>query len=298
MSDTSSTHQRRGLIVDLFIFGFGGTIFLLAGLFSNFYTSQSIEILLVVQGGIMGAYDLSVYRETTTDEERRNLRHQSLRLAFIYSVGVVLMLVNANFSFYSIPLPTAPIGYFTCIGTYLGFIAYYLKLKYALKANMTRVSGILILVGVGTISLILGISGNIRFMLNLTDIWILISAVMIGIAVNLLTRQRAIGKPQSIPLPIQPRQLLPEPKEPQTIPKRETLQRGLNELLILNEAQSDYPSTTSTYSISNMTKLDHQKVLEICRDLGARELLEVKEINGHALVRMTSRGQKALREAG
>jgi len=68
--------------------------------------------------------------------------------------------------------------------------------------------------------------------------------------------------------------------------------------LILNEAQSDYPSTTSTYSISNMTKLDHQKVLEICRDLGARELLEVKEINGHALVRMTSRGQKALREAG
>jgi len=246
----------------------------------------------------MGAYDLSVYRETTTDEERRNLRHQSLRLAFIYSVGVVLMLVNANFSFYSIPLPTAPIGYFTCIGTYLGFIAYYLKLKYALKANMTRVSGILILVGVGTISLILGISGNIRFMLNLTDIWILISAVMIGIAVNLLTRQRAIGKPQSIPLPIQPRQLLPEPKEPQTIPKRETLQRGLNELLILNEAQSDYPSTTSTYSISNMTKLDHQKVLEICRDLGARELLEVKEINGHALVRMTSRGQKALREAG
>ena len=79
----------------------------------------------------------------------------------------------------------------------------------------------------------------------------------------------------------------------QVLPKRETLQRGLNELSILNEAQGYYPSTVSTIAISNLARLDHQKVLEICRDLGARELLEVKEMNGHALVRITSRGQKA-----
>jgi predicted transcriptional regulator len=88
------------------------------------------------------------------------------------------------------------------------------------------------------------------------------------------------------------------PTVSQVLPKRETLQRGLNELSILSEAQGYYPSTISTIAISNLIKLDHQKALEICRDLGARELLEVKEMNGHALVRITSRGQKALREAG
>lgn len=81
-------------------------------------------------------------------------------------------------------------------------------------------------------------------------------------------------------------------------PKRETLQRGLNELAVLDQAQADFPSATSTFAISNLSKINHQTVLEICRDLGARELLEVKEEGEKAFVRITARGQKVLNEAG
>jgi hypothetical protein len=76
------------------------------------------------------------------------------------------------------------------------------------------------------------------------------------------------------------------------------LNRKAVELVILREAQGYYPSPAPTLSISRLIKLKHQTVLGICRDLGKRELLEVKEMNGHALVRITSRGQKVLQEVG
>lgn len=86
--------------------------------------------------------------------------------------------------------------------------------------------------------------------------------------------------------------------EIQAIPKRETLRRFVNELSILEAAQGYYPVTVPTLSISHLIKLNHQTVLEICRNLGDRELLTVKEMDGHAIVGITSRGQKVLREAG
>jgi small-conductance mechanosensitive channel len=217
MSGTSPTPKRGGFVADLLIFGTGGTIFLLAGLFSNFYTSSSIEMLLVVQGGLMVGYGVSVvYKKTKDEEATKNLIEQSFRLGFIYSVGVVLMLVNATVKIYSLKLYTAPIGYFVCIGSYLLFAAYCVHLKHSLKVNVSKSVGIVILIGVASIYLFLWASGAIRFALNFIDLWILTSAVLIGIAINLLTKQRPIEKAPSVPPPVQHTEPVAEAKEPST----------------------------------------------------------------------------------
>lgn len=168
-------------------------VFLFAGLFSNFYTSSSIEILIVVQTGLMAAYGVLAYKKAKDEEDTKNLIDQSFTLGFIYSVGVVLMLVNAKVVVYSLVLSTAPIGYFVCIAAYLGFAAYYVQVKHSLKVNIAKSIGVVLLVGVVAISIVLETSGAVMFTLTLTEIWILIAAVLLGIAASLLTKGITIG---------------------------------------------------------------------------------------------------------
>lgn len=214
MSDTSSTHERRGLVVDLFIFGFGGTIFLLAGLFSNFYTSSTIEILLIAQGSVMVAYGVVVYekvrKEEVKKEKSEDWTYQSFRLGFLYTVGVALMLLNARFdlpiSSYHLTLYTAPIGYFMCIAMYLAFAAFVVKIRYSLKANRSKTLGILILVGVVAITLALLAYGVFDFTISFSNLWLWIAAALVGLALNLLTKDTRQTRPQVSPATSQPPQ--------------------------------------------------------------------------------------------
>jgi hypothetical protein len=149
-----------------------------------------------------------------------------------------------------------------------------------------RVTGALLIALIIAVTIILQLLKWVDVLANMTDLWLFVVALpILSIGFALLTRSPTKSAPTTIPT------------EPQAIPKRKELWRSLDEIAILEEAQAYFPSTTSTVSISNLKKIKHQTVLEICRGLGTRELLEVKEMNGVALVRITARGQKVLKEA-
>jgi hypothetical protein len=186
----------------MYVIGF--TIFFLAGLSSSFYTNPSIEILLLLIAGIMGGDYFS-----TSEEERGKIRDRARSLGFVYTVGVALMLLNANPKFYSLSVPTAPVGYFVCIMTYLAFVVSSLQVEYEFKGSMKRTLAVLILAGVGTASLILSLSGTIELQINVTGIWLLVSAVLIGISAGLLTRTKPPSqhaRPDVSLVPMQPRE--------------------------------------------------------------------------------------------
>jgi predicted transcriptional regulator len=148
----------------------------------------------------------------------------------------------------------------------------------------------------GAIAVILQLIGVVNLLTQLTEIFIWIAAAVIGVCFGLITKG---GTWKEGKITLKPEGATAQvPNETQAIPKRETLRRFVNELSVLEQAQGYFPSSIPTISISHLTKLNHQTVLEICRDLGKREWLEVKEMNGHALVRITARGQNILKEAG
>ena len=129
----------RGLILDTTIFLFVGAMLFLAGLFSGFYYSSSVEFVLLISISIMVGYGMvaPIMRSTNRQKtkEENDLIYWSFRFALVFLGGTVLMVMNAAFPLgaicgYELWLRTAVVGYCIVILSLLAFVGYYIRLRY------------------------------------------------------------------------------------------------------------------------------------------------------------------------
>jgi hypothetical protein len=141
LSGKPSATSRRWLALSVTVFAFVAAVFLLAGLFSNFYTSTSVDVVLFLQGSIMGGYGLvaPTYVTLKGKQDESDLIYFSFLLGLIYSAGAVLMLVNAPIPIplwqFSFTITSARLGYTVSIFAFLVFSAYYIRLRHRKSAG-------------------------------------------------------------------------------------------------------------------------------------------------------------------